>query len=86
MGHGTPCLGIRANGSSFQNVNAEIIENGSTGILAKDELDFLNQIKWAVDHRNEIRFMGDRGRSYVQQNHSWERHLSIYEALAQKAC
>jgi glycosyltransferase involved in cell wall biosynthesis len=60
----------------------EIVEDGVTGLLAGpgDVADLANRMRWALDHPNEMRLMGDVARQRYEQRFSGPVHL---EALLQ---
>ena len=81
MSHGTPCLGFLADGKTFWNVNDEIIEHGTTGLLARAAEDFRRQLEGVLRCPQQLALLGQAARCHVAQNFTWESHLDRYESL-----
>jgi glycosyltransferase involved in cell wall biosynthesis len=81
MSHGVPCLGFRADGKSFCNVNEELIDHEHTGLLANDTSDFREQLESVFRRSERLGLMGRRAREHVAQHFVWDKHLDRYEEL-----
>jgi glycosyltransferase involved in cell wall biosynthesis len=72
---GTPVIG-----SSIGSL-AELIEDGTTGLLAEpnDAADLADKIQWAINHPDEMRLMGSNARRTYVTQFSGEKHLAALQ-------
>jgi glycosyltransferase involved in cell wall biosynthesis len=70
---------------------AEIIEEESTGLLfcAGNPDDLLEKIRWAVDHKDTVRRMGDNARRVYEEKYTakknYEMLVDLYEQAISRA-
>lgn len=81
MSFGVPVVGIQPDGARHRTGIAELVHHGQTGLLAADEDDFKTQLEWAFNNPSELARMGEAARRFVEENHTWEKHLARYEML-----
>jgi glycosyltransferase involved in cell wall biosynthesis len=81
MSHGVPCLAFLPDGVNYCNVNDEIIENGRTGLLAKNDSDFLQHLRSVLINPEQLLSLGQMARRQVMDYHTWGSHLDQYEQL-----
>jgi glycosyltransferase involved in cell wall biosynthesis len=81
MSHGVPCLGIKADGVTYVNMNEEIIDHGNTGLLAENEADFTRQLERALQQPGGLTELGRAARRRIAEHHTWDKHLDRYEEL-----
>lgn len=81
MGHGVPCLAIRADGVDYWNVSEEIIDDGRDGLLADGEADFGRRLGLALRDPGRLAPLGRAARRRVAERHTWDGHLARYESL-----
>lgn len=79
MGHGVPCLAIRADGAHYWNVNDEVIDDGRIGLLADGEAGFARLLESVLDRPDQLPPLGQAARRHVAENHTWDAHLDRYE-------
>lgn len=81
MGHGTPCLAFKPNGTEFRTVSDEFITHGNTGLLANSAEEFTNILRSVLFERGKLLELGRLARQEVLRRYSWEAHLSKYEQI-----
>jgi glycosyltransferase involved in cell wall biosynthesis len=81
MSHGVPCLAMEADGVKFHNANADIIDSGEDGFLARSDEDFKIQLECLLAKPEELRAVGSAARQKMIDNHSWDDHIVRYEAV-----
>jgi len=70
---------------------AEIVEEGHTGLLfrAGDPGDLAEKVRWAVDHTDALRRMGENARRVYEEKYTKEKNynmlLDMYEQAIRKA-
>jgi glycosyltransferase involved in cell wall biosynthesis len=57
------------------NTEETIVEKAKCGFKVKNVNEMVEKLLYAYEHQNELKMMGNNGRSYVEQYHSWD-HLS----------
>lgn len=81
MGHGTPCLAFKPNGTEFRTVSDEFMTHGQTGLLANSTEEFTDILRSVVFERRKLLEFGRVARQEVLRRYSWEAHLSRYEQI-----
>lgn len=81
MGHGTPCLAFKPNGTEFRTVSDEFITHGHTGLLANSTEEFTDILRRVLFERRRLLELGRMARQEVLRRYSWEVHLSRYERI-----
>ena len=81
MSHAVPCLAVRADGAVYRHPLDELIADGRTGMLARDEADCSRKLEAALARPEVLPPLGEAARRYVAEHHTWERHLDRYEEL-----
>ena len=84
MSHRVPCLAMQADGVNFYNANAEIVESGSDGFLARTDEDFRVQLAQLLGHPELLRSAGAAARQKMIDCHSWDDHIDRYEVVFQE--
>ncbi|MBI4099489.1 glycosyltransferase family 4 protein, partial [Candidatus Microgenomates bacterium] len=59
----------------------ELIQGASCGLIVRpgSSLELANAIKKMIADKNRVK-MGERGRVYVEKNHTWEQVAAIYHS------
>lgn len=86
MSYGVPCLAMRADGKEYFNANEDLIEDGHTGLLAKDEEHFVQLLEGVLCQPRQLEPLGHAAREHVARHHTWDRHLDRYEELFGELC
>lgn len=81
MSYGVPCLAMQGDGVQYHNANAEIIDAGVDGFLAKTDDDYRLQLGHLLMQPGLLQEAGERARQKIIDRHSWEQHVDRYEAI-----
>lgn len=85
MAHAKPIIGVRGHGVDG------IVEHGKTGMLVKprDVDSLVEALDFLLNHLEEARAMGERGRKLVLENYTWEKNaertIAVYEEVLRNA-
>ena len=71
MSFGVPCLAMKANGSTYQNANEEIIAHKEDGLLASSEQDFREILRAILKDPGVLSKLGQTARETVSHRNSW---------------
>ena len=80
-GYRVPSLVIASDGNGYKTAAPELIENGVTGFVARDETDFVRVLSDLLSHRSRLADAGAAARELVLAKHTWERHIGLWLGL-----
>lgn len=81
MSHALPSLSFRPDGKRYLGASNEIVLDGKTGFLAKDEQDFKSRLRDILSRFLDLNTIGNAAWAAVAQRHSWDAHVSEIEKL-----
>ncbi len=79
MAHGLPAIAIREDGVNYRGPFSEVIDDGSNGLLSRDESDFARRLAAAIFDPDIVEPLRASARAAVRARYVWDCHLERFE-------
>lgn len=77
-GHGVPTIVVGPTAEGYRSASPELIVDGVTGFVARDETDFVRRLTEILDNPARLAAAGRAAREKVLADHTWKRHVGLW--------